>query len=57
MIMDLSEGEILRSVDTPLHVVSHTGVETSEVLFRDDMVIVQIQHVVEKMSELVLLEV
>ena len=55
--MDFGESEILGSVDPPLHVVPHPGVETGEVLLGDDVVIVQIQDMVEEVTELLLLEV
>ena len=56
MIVNLGEGEVLRGVDPPLHVVPDPGVEAGEVLLGDDVVIVQVQDVVEEVSELLLLE-
>ena len=47
----------LDCVDWPVHVVHHPGVELHKVLGWDHMVSVQIQHVVEKVGELVSLKV
>lgn len=47
----------LDCVDWPVHVVHHPGVQLHEVLGRDHVVRVQIQHVVEKIGELVSLKV
>ena len=72
VVVDLSEGEVLRAVDTPGHVVTHPGVQTwgdklssqenvddvntVKVFLWNDMIIVKIQDVVEKVSEFLLLE-
>ena len=53
---DLCKDEILGSVDGPLHVVPHAGVEAREVLLWDDVVVVEVEDVVEEVAELLLLE-
>ena len=42
----------MRVIDVPLHVVAHPRVQTVEVLLGNDVVAVQVQHVVEEMHEL-----
>ena len=48
----LIECEVVRVIDVPLHVVAHSRVQTVEVLLGDDVVAVQVQHVVEEMHKL-----
>ena len=55
-IVDLGEDEVLGCVDAPLHVVPHAVVEAGEVLLWDDVVTVEVQDVVEEVTELLLLE-
>ena len=57
MIMNLSKCEILRCVNSPLHIVANTGIKTSEILFRYNMVIVEVKDMVEEMTEFLFLEV
>ena len=49
--------EVLNCVDRPVHVVLDPLVQLHEVFFRDDMVSVEVQNVIEEILEFVLLEV
>ena len=55
--MNFLKSQILCSVDRPVHVVLDPLVQLHEVLFRYDMVGVEVQDVVEEILEFVLLEV
>ena len=55
--MNFLKCQILNSIDRPVHVVLDSLVELDEVLFRDDVVSVQIQDVIEEIFELILLEI
>ena len=56
-IVNLLESKVLCCVDGPVHVVLDPLVQLDEVLAGDYVVGVEIQNVIEKVFELVLLEV
>ena len=56
MYVGYLECQELNCIDRPVHVVLDSLVELDEVLFRDDVVSVQIQDVIEEIFELILLE-